>query len=362
MVIQADNKTSPCDASCATSAGEGAPLVTVIISTYNRSNIVAHAIRSVLGQTHSNWELLVIGDGCTDDTADVVAAFDDRRIRYVAIDRVGDQSGPTNEGIRLARGRYVALLNHDDLWLPDHLAECVRTLEGTGADVTFALQLEYDPDDTWRVNSVYPDGFDPAIHPNASSWVFRRDLAGRVGALVRCDHLYTYPTRDWFWRALRAGARFVPTAAATVVVISATTRRGVYSERQWREHSKVSAMIESDAAFRERRLLEAFQHPRPTHLRALRIRVLLRAIAMRALGRAAVAVGIDPEALYCYYKFPKKWGVLPARGAVIAELYRRRGLDPAARSGPRDESPSRAHMHSGSDAAKPLAGGHVERT
>ncbi len=323
-------------------ASDHAPLVSIVIATYNRSNIVGYAIRSVVAQTYRNWELLVIGDGCTDDTAEVVAAFDDPRIRFVAIDRVGDQSGPTNEGIRLARGRYIALLNHDDLWLADHLEECVATLERTAADFTFVVQLEYDPDDNWRVNAVYPHGFDLAIHPNASGWVFRRELAARVGALVRRERLYSYPTRDWFWRALRAGASCVPTAAATVVVISATTRRNVYSDRQWREQEKVSAMIASDPRFRERRLLDALQHPHPTHLRALRISVLLRAVAMRALGRAAAAVGIDPEALYCYYKFPRKWGVVPIRGAVIAELYRRRGLAGAqSRESVRTEAPSR---------------------
>jgi glycosyltransferase involved in cell wall biosynthesis len=318
----------------------GAPLVSIIIATYNRSNVVGYAIRSVLAQTHRDWELLVIGDGCTDDTADVVASFDDPRIRYVAIERVGDQSGPTNAGIRLARGRYIALLNHDDLWLPDHLTECIATLERTSADLTFSLQLEYDPDDAWRINAVYSEGFDPAIHPNASSWVFRRELAARVGKLVRRERVYTYPTRDWFWRALRAGATFVPTAAATVVVISATTRVDVYAQRQWREHAQVEAMVASDPRFRERRLIDALRHPRPTHLRALRLSVLLRAAAMRVIGRVAYALGFDPEGVYCYYKFPKKWGVLPMRGAVIAELYRRRGLDRAECALPLDNETS----------------------
>ena len=303
------------------------PTVSIIIATYDRSNVVGYAIRSVLAQTRNDWELLVIGDGCTDDTAAVVAAFDDPRIRYVEIDRVGDQSGPTNEGIGLARGRYVALLNHDDLWLPDHLDECIGALERSRADLVFALQLEYDPDGRWRVNGVYPHGFDAAVHPNASTWLFRYDLALRVGALARRDRVYTYPTRDWLWRAWRGGARLVATNAASVVVISATTRRNVYAERQSHEHAKVSAMIAADDRFRERRLTEALQHPRPTHLRALPLATLLRATAMRAIGRVALAIGADPERVYCYWKFPKKWGFLPERGAVIAELYRRRGLD-----------------------------------
>jgi glycosyltransferase involved in cell wall biosynthesis len=306
--------------------------VTVIVATYNRSNILGYAIRSVLAQTRADWELLVIGDGCTDDTAEVVASFADPRIRFINLDpRVGDQSGPTNEGIARARGRWIALLNHDDFWFPDHLAETLAVLERTNADCTFSLQLEADPDGRWRINATYPDGaWDPIVHPNASTWVFRRDLGARVGRLRHRDRLFSYPTRDWLWRARKARARFTATRAVTVVVISATTRRNVYAERQWREHDAVWRAMVADPGFRERRLVDAWLHPEPTHLRIFRPRVLLRALAMRGIGRAALALGFDPETVYCYHKFPKRWGVIPLRGAVIRELYRRRGLDAAA--------------------------------
>ncbi len=306
------------------------PTVTVIVATYNRSNVLGYAIRSVLAQTRTDWELLVVGDGCTDDTAEVVASFADSRIRFVNLDpRVGDQSGPTNAGLARARGRYIALLNHDDLWFPDHLDAALAVLERTGADCTFSMQLEADPDGRWRVNATFPDDvWDPILHPNASTWVFRRELGARVGRLRHRDRVFSYPTRDWLWRARRANAKFVPTRAVTVLVISSTLRRNVYSERQWREHDAVWRAMLAEPEFRERRLVDALLHPAPTHLRAYRPRVLLRALAMRSLGRAAQALGIDPEAVYCYHKFPKRWGVVPTRGAVIRELYRRRGLEP----------------------------------
>ncbi len=303
--------------------------MTVIVATYNRSNIVGYAIRSVLAQTRTDWELLVVGDGCTDDTAEVVAAFGDPRIRFINLDpRVGDQSGPTNEGIAHARGRYIALLNHDDIWFPDHLAQLLATLERTRADLAFSMQLEADPNGSWRVNATFPDDtWDPILHPNASAWVFRRELAARVGRLVHRDRVWSYPTRDWLWRAREAGARFAVARAVTVVVISATTRRNVYAERHWHEHDVLWRAMSAEPGFRERRLVEAFLHPAPTHLRVLKPRVLLRALAMRAIGRAAQALGVDPEIVYCYHKFPQRWGIVPARGAVIRELNRRRGLD-----------------------------------
>ena len=312
------------------------PTVTVIIATFDRSNIIGDVIRSVIAQTRTDWELLVIGDGCTDDTAEVVAAFADARIRYVNLDpRVGDQSGPTNAGIDLARGRYIALLNHDDFWFPDHLARTLSTLERSGADLTFTLQLESDPDGSWRINASFPGGtWDPLVHPNASTWVFRRELASRVGRLRHRDRVYTYPTRDWLWRARKVGATFVATPAVTALVISATTRRNVYSERQWREHAAVWRAMCEEPAYREQRLTDAWLNPQPTHLRIFSARVLFRALLQRGIGRLAQTFGIDPEIVYCYYKFPRRWGFLPERGAVIRELYRRRGLTGTVGSAP----------------------------
>ena len=85
------------------------PLVSIILATYNRSPVLAHAIESVRRSTLTDWELIVVGDGCTDDTAAVVASFDDPRVTFINLPRnVGEQSGPNNEGLRLARGRYIA--------------------------------------------------------------------------------------------------------------------------------------------------------------------------------------------------------------------------------------------------------------
>jgi glycosyltransferase involved in cell wall biosynthesis len=316
--------------SSAAAALSAAPAVTVIIQTFNRSNILEYAVGSVLRQSFTDWELLVVGDGCTDDTAEVVARFTDPRIRFVNLpERVGDQSGPNNEGVRRARGRYVAYLNHDDIWLADHLERTVAALDGSDADLVFTLQFEADPDGRMRINACYPDGtFDPLLHPNNSAWVFRRELHERVGPQRTRDRVYTFPTRDWIHRAWRLGAKLVAVPAVTLVVVSATTRRNVYAERQWREHAELSRQIAADPAWRERKLTEAWAHPRPTHLRVFATGVLLRALWMRWLGRVALAFGIDPEAVYCYHRFPRKWGFLPQRGAVIRELYRRRGLSP----------------------------------
>ena len=334
--------------SSATTEGDSplpAPAVSVVLSTFNRSNILPFAIGSVLAQTRGDWELIVVGDGCTDDSEDVVARFNDPRIRFINLrQRVGDQSGPNNEGVRQARGRFVAFLNHDDLWFPDHLERALETLDKTGADLTFTLQLEADPDARWRVNASYPDGgFDPIVHPNASTWVFQRALAERTGQLRHRKRVFTYPTRNWLWRAYKHGASFVATPAVTVLVVSATTRRNVYSERQWREHEDLWQAMRADPHFREQRITDAWLHPKPTHLKIFKLGVLFRAIAQRMLGRVVQALGVDPEVVYCYYKFPRRWGFMPERGAVIRELNRRRGL--AEMTGPGLDEPSESRVN-----------------
>src|SRR5687768_2452137 len=100
------------------------------MATYNRSNLLPLVIHTVLWQTFTDWELLVIGDACTDDTEAVVNSIGDPRIHFFNLpDNCGDQSGPNNEGMRRARGKFVAFLNHDDFWMPEHLANAVARLD-----------------------------------------------------------------------------------------------------------------------------------------------------------------------------------------------------------------------------------------
>jgi glycosyltransferase involved in cell wall biosynthesis len=107
---------------------QGSPQVSVIIPTYNRALFVGEAIQSVLGQTFSDFELIIVDDGSTDDTETVVAQFNDLRIRYIRHDNMGI-SGARNTGIRNARGQYIAFLDSDDLWLPQLLEVEVPILD-----------------------------------------------------------------------------------------------------------------------------------------------------------------------------------------------------------------------------------------
>ena len=114
------------------------PRVSVIITTYNRAHLVSQAIQSVLDQTFRDFELIIVDDGSSDDTEAVVRGFNDPRIRYIYQENKGI-SGARNTGIRNARGRYIAFLDSDDLWLPTKIEQQVHILENVESSVPCCL-------------------------------------------------------------------------------------------------------------------------------------------------------------------------------------------------------------------------------
>lgn len=103
------------------------PTVSVIIPTYNRAAIVTEAIDSVLAQTFRDFELIVVDDGSTDDTRDRLIGYSER-ICLICQENHG-VSHARNVGIRAAQGRYIALLDSDDLWLPKKLETQIAVME-----------------------------------------------------------------------------------------------------------------------------------------------------------------------------------------------------------------------------------------
>jgi len=104
------------------------PTISVIIPTYNHGSVVGEAIQSVLEQTLSDYEIIVVDDGSTDNTREVVRSFSDKRIRYVYQENRG-RSSARNHAISLAQGKYVAFLDSDDLFLPTKLEKQVACME-----------------------------------------------------------------------------------------------------------------------------------------------------------------------------------------------------------------------------------------
>jgi len=131
-------------------------MVSVIIPTYNRQDLVVDSINSVLNQTYSDFELLIVDDGSTDETRSVVESINDSRIRYIYKEHAG-ACAARNRGIDEAKGEYIAFEDSDDLWHPDKLKKQVEEIIKTDADILFCkLVLKYEDGSV----HYWPEGFE----------------------------------------------------------------------------------------------------------------------------------------------------------------------------------------------------------
>jgi glycosyltransferase involved in cell wall biosynthesis len=165
------------------------PLVSVVMPVFNVERFVGAAVGSVLAQTFGELELIVADDGSTDHTVALLREITDPRLRILT----GAHCGPAavlNRGVRSARGRYVAFLDGDDLWIQDKLALHVEYMEKhPDADLTFSLSRFIDEDGTdlgptTRSASAplsFRDLFVDNIIGTGSSMVVRRDALLRAG-------------------------------------------------------------------------------------------------------------------------------------------------------------------------------------
>jgi hypothetical protein len=125
------------------------PLVSVIIPAYNYGRFLGEAVSSVLCQTFRDLECIVVDDGSTDDTGQVLASFTDPRMVFAATPRLG-VSGARNRGLELSRGRFIAFLDADDRWRPGKLERQVGLLaEEPDVDMVFTNFLRFTAEEGW---------------------------------------------------------------------------------------------------------------------------------------------------------------------------------------------------------------------
>jgi glycosyltransferase involved in cell wall biosynthesis len=104
------------------------PRFSVVIPTYNRADALQKTLSSVLAQTFSDFEVLVVDDGSTDDTKSIVDAFNDPRVTYLFISNSGGPATPRNVGMRAANAEWIAFLDSDDLWYPTKLETLANSI------------------------------------------------------------------------------------------------------------------------------------------------------------------------------------------------------------------------------------------
>jgi glycosyltransferase involved in cell wall biosynthesis len=105
------------------------PEVSIVLPVFNRERYISHAIRSILSQTYKDFELIIVNDGSIDKADEIIRRIQDPRIIYVCHKANKGQAAARNTAIKIARGRYIAYCDSDDLWYRNHLSTAIRFLK-----------------------------------------------------------------------------------------------------------------------------------------------------------------------------------------------------------------------------------------
>lgn len=233
----------------------GNPKHSVILTTYNRAKLISRAIRSVLAQSEQDWELVVVLDGCTDNTLEVVNSFHDPRIKTVVRpensedegNRVGKPIEPTNDGLRASTGGYISHLDDDDMYRFLRLEWAGSFLDkNSNYDAVYCDSvIHFSLNGTEMCKIMFSKNFDPnrlkqRNYIRTPEMTYRRSVYEKVGDWVletpMEDGVTIKPKRrgrvasDWYYwkKMLKHTERICHRPVCDVEVFSRTSR--LYSD------------------------------------------------------------------------------------------------------------------------------------
>ena len=189
------------------------PRVSVIIPTYNHAQFLGAALASVLAQTITDWEVIVVNNFSTDETMKVVAAYRDMRVRLIDFANHGAIAASRNRGVALTQGEFVAFLDSDDTWEPTKLERCLEKL-ATGFDLVChgerwvrenggSRDVIYGPESRAAFGALLFEG--NCI--STSAVVVRRELLTRSGGFDERAEFVTAEDYHLWLKLAHAGAR-----------------------------------------------------------------------------------------------------------------------------------------------------------
>ena len=176
------------------------PIVSVIIPAYNRSSTIARSVESALAQTFHDLEVIVVDDGSSDTTRDVVQSIPDERLRLICHEMNLGAAAARNTGMKAATGRFIAWLDSDDEWQPDKLRIQIETLDRAASDVK-ACYCAHERVEQGRMRIHLPRQNDRKklflgcdLGPG-TTLLFERTVLDEVGYLDKSLGRY----EDWDW-------------------------------------------------------------------------------------------------------------------------------------------------------------------
>ena len=177
------------------------PLISVVIPVYNGMTYLAAALESVFSQTYLPHEIIVVDDGSTDETAQIVAHYP--RVKYFYQPNQG-ASVSRNQGINLAQGDYIAFLDADDLWLPTKLALQLAAVSKTPTDLVLGYMSQFiSPELPTEVQAKIVCPGEPNAGYSPSVALVKRDTFARVGVFDPQWHIGEFI--DWYTKAVEQG-------------------------------------------------------------------------------------------------------------------------------------------------------------
>ena len=177
------------------------PKVSVIITTYNRADLLPRAVNSVLAQTYVDYELIIVDDASSDDTRQVISDFADPRVRPLRNERNKGLVSSRNTGIANARGEYIAFLDDDDEYVPTRLADQVELLDASPPDVAMVYGRTVESNDSHdraedeggRVltgDNLYELALAGENITGSISFLARTDAVREIGGFSKCAELF----------------------------------------------------------------------------------------------------------------------------------------------------------------------------
>ncbi len=308
------------------------PLISIITATFKGSHFLVHSIPSVINQDYQNWELIVVGDGCTDETEQVVNGFGDSRIHFFNLEKnSGQQATPNNLGLQKAKGEFVCFLNQDDLFFPDHLSKSLEEIQKSNADFVIVPGIKVmssKKEDFEKGNfqvqlcSVHPDGrYSTNVFSVASTWFFKREVIQKLGPWKLEQELYITPSQEWVFRASRLGIRFHFPNHVGVLVLLSGERKNSYLNKFSHEHDYFSSRI-NNREFKNLLLEKAavFAYKELQNQLFFRPKILIKRVFGLPLDWILLQLGIHPNAA----RNRRAWG---NKGNLIKKVRKDTGLE-----------------------------------
>ena len=195
--------------------------ISVIIPAYRARNFISSALDSVLRQTLREWELIIVDDASPESIEDIVETFagsaPQRPVRLIKHETNLGLGGARNSGITAANGVHIAFLDHDDIWLPNHLELVLNKLSTSGADVAFSTVEMFDSESgkvlgPWAPTQAEVDDFRGALFRRCfiapSAVVMRKEAIVQAGLFDTSPPMHYVEDFDLWLRMLEMGFEF----------------------------------------------------------------------------------------------------------------------------------------------------------